>query len=189
MVLSTQIENKLTLAEFLALPETKPASEYINHKVEQKSMPQGEHSTLQGSLVTAINQISIPKKLAYAFPELRCTFGGISIVPDISVFEWQNIPLRPNGRIVNKFEIPPDWIIEILSPDQSPSKIIRKITFCLQHGTKLGWFIDPEDESVIIFHPNCLPEVKSNTDILPVLDVLADWQLSATDLFTFLSFS
>jgi Uma2 family endonuclease len=36
-------------------------------------MPQGEHSTLQGSLVTAINGIAKPQKLAYAFPELRCT--------------------------------------------------------------------------------------------------------------------
>jgi Uma2 family endonuclease len=45
--------------------------------------------------------------LAYAFPELRCTFQGRSIVTDIAVFEWQRISLL-NGRIANKFEIPPD---------------------------------------------------------------------------------
>lgn len=34
----------LTLEEFLKLPETKPASEYVNGKIIQKPMPQGEHS-------------------------------------------------------------------------------------------------------------------------------------------------
>ena len=35
-----------TLEEFLQLPETKPASEYIDGKIYQKPMPQGKHSTL-----------------------------------------------------------------------------------------------------------------------------------------------
>jgi Uma2 family endonuclease len=181
-----QSPTQLTLAEFLELPETKPASEYIDGQIYQKPMPQGEHSILQGSLVTAINQIGKPQKLALAFPELRCTFGGRSIVPDISVFEWSRIPRKANGRIENKFEIPPDWIIEILSPDQSPSRVIDKIIFCLKQGTKLGWFIEPEDESVMVFQPNQLPDVKYAADNLPVVDVLGDWQLSVADVFTYL---
>ena len=189
MVPSIQSESKISLEEFLKLPETKPASEYINGHIYQKPMPQGEHSTLQGSLLTAINQIGKPQRLACAFPELRCSFGGSSVVPDITVFEWQRIPLRPNGRIANRFEIYPDWTIEILSPDQSPSRVIKNITFCLKHGTQLGWFIEPEDESVIIFQPDRLPEVKSNADSLPVLNVLGDWQLTVADLFSWLSFT
>ncbi len=181
-----QSPTQLTLAEFLELPETKPASEYIDGQIYQKPMPQGEHSILQGSLVTAINQIGKPQKLALAFPELRCTFGGRSMVPDISVFEWSRIPRKANGRIENKFEIPPDWIIEILSPDQSPSRVIDKIIFCLKQGTKLGWFIEPEDESVMVFQPNQLPDVKYAVDNLPVVDVLGDWQLSVADVFTYL---
>lgn len=188
MALSKSTAN-ISLAEFLQLPETKPASEYIDGKIYQKPMPQGEHSTLQGSLVTSINQIAKLQKKAYAFPELRCTFGGSSVVPDVAVFEWQHIPLLSNGRIANKFEIPPDWTIEILSPEQRPNRVIRKISFCLKQGTKLGWFVDPEDESVTIFQPNQLPELKEGQDILPVLDVLGDWQLSAADLFSWLSFT
>ncbi|MGB7444311.1 MAG: Uma2 family endonuclease, partial [Coleofasciculaceae cyanobacterium] len=178
MTSSTPTSSQLTLVEFLELPETKPASEYIDGKIYQKPMPQGEHSTLQTRLVAAINQEGIPKKIAHAYTELRCTFSGSAIVPDITVFEWQRIPRRPNGRIANKFEIPPDWVIEILSPDQSPSRVIHKITFCLKHGTKLGWFIEPEDESVMVFLPNQLPDVKYGDEKLPVLKVLGDWQLS-----------
>lgn len=187
MTLSTQLPS-IGLAEFLKLSETQPASEYINTQVYQKPMPQGEHSTLQSFLVTSINDIGKPQKLAYAFPELRCTFGGMSLVPDIAVFEWSRIPLLPNGRIVNKFEIPFDWIIEILSPEQSPNRVIRKIMFSIQNGAKLGWFLDPGDESVIIFQPLQLPEIKQGKDILPVLNVL-NWQLSVEDVFKCLNFS
>ncbi|MFZ4730619.1 MAG: Uma2 family endonuclease, partial [Pseudanabaena sp.] len=67
--------NTISLEEFLALPETKPASEYIDDQIYQKPMPQGKHSTLQAEIVMAINQRAKPQKLAYAFPELRCTFG------------------------------------------------------------------------------------------------------------------
>ena len=38
------------MEEFLQLPETKPASEFINGQVKKKPMPQGEHSRLQAKL-------------------------------------------------------------------------------------------------------------------------------------------
>lgn len=174
---------KVSLQEFLQLPETKPASEYINGKIYQKHIPQGEHSIIQTDLATAINQIGRPQKLACAFTELRCSFGDGSVVPDITVFEWSRIPRLANGRIANRFEIAPDWTIEILSPEQSASRVIKKITFCLNNGTKLGWFVDPDDESVTIFEPDRTPAVKSNEEILTVLDVLGDWQFSVNKLF------
>lgn len=189
MTLSPQLSSNLSLEEFLKLPETKPYSEYIDGQIYQKPMPQGEHSTLQSFLVTSINEIGQPQKLAYAFPELRCTFAGRSLVPDIAIFEWSRIPLLPNGRIANKFEIPPDWTIEILSPLQSPNRVIRNIMFSIQNGTKLGWFLDSEDESIMVFQPNQVPEIKQGKDILPVLDVLEGWDLSVADIFYCLNFS
>ena len=189
MTSSNQTIPKLTLANFLELPATKPEQEYLAGEILQKPMPQGEHSVLKASLVTEINQVGKPQKLACAFPELRCTFAGSSIVPDVAVFEWQNIPLESNGKIANKFEIAPDWTIEISSPNQSPNRVIRKITFCLSQGTRLGWLIDPEDESVVIFESDTTPIVKADSDILPVLEVLGNWQLSAADLFAWLDFS
>jgi Uma2 family endonuclease len=187
MKLPVKPTSVLTLEKFLKLPETKPASEYyIEGKVYQKLMPQGQHSRLQTCFSTAINQAGEVQKLALALTELRCTFAGQSIVPDIAVFEWLRIPLDKNGRILNRFEIAPDWIIEILSPEQSVNKVIRKITFCLNNGTKLGYLIDPDDESIIVFQPNQLPEVKDNQDILPVLNVLQNWQIKAEDIFSWL---
>ncbi|MEG4533611.1 Uma2 family endonuclease [Microcoleus sp. D2_18a_D3] len=188
MVTSIQSPSKISLEEFLLLPETKPASEYVDGQIYQKAMPQGKHSTLQSEFLSVINRVGKPQKLAYAFPELRCTFGGRSIVPDIAVFEWARIPLDADGEIANRFEIVPDWTIEILSPDQNPTRVINNILFCLNHNAKLGWLIDPAEKLVLVFKPQQQPEAKENQDILPVLDVLSGLQLSAADLFGLLSF-
>jgi Uma2 family endonuclease len=113
-----------SLETFLELSETKPASEFINGQITRKVMPQGEHSRLQVKLCTNINQVVEVPKIAYAFSELRCTFGGASIVPDVSVFRWERIPRKSSGRVANRFEIYPDWVIEILSPEQRQNKVI-----------------------------------------------------------------
>jgi Uma2 family endonuclease len=186
MALSTQVSSNVSLEEFLKLTETKPANEYINGRIYQKPMLQGKHSIIQTELSSGINQVGKLQKLALALTELRCTFGGRSLVPDIAVFEWSRIPTDEDGEIANRFESYPDWTIEILSPDQSPNRVINKIIFCINQGTKLGWFIDPNDKSVMIFQPNQLPAVKYDTDILPVLDVFVDWQITAADVFTWL---
>jgi Uma2 family endonuclease len=119
----------LTLLEFLQIPETKPASEFINGNIIQKPMPKGRHSRLQAQLCATINQVTEPAKIAYAFPELRCSFGDRSIVPDVAIFSWEKIPFTDNGEIPDNFNIAPDWVIEILSPEQSANKVIKKIMF------------------------------------------------------------
>jgi Uma2 family endonuclease len=179
-------QTNISLEAFLTWPETKPYREYFHGKVESKPMPQGEHSILQTYLSARINEVGRANKVALAFTELRCTFGGSSMVPDITVFAWERIPKTEQGRIANRFELHPDWIIEILSPEQSPNRVIKKIIFCLQQGTQLGWLIDPKDESVMVFPPDGIPDVKSDEQRLPVLENFPDMQLSATEIFDWL---
>jgi Uma2 family endonuclease len=185
MVTTTQ---SLTLDEFLKLPETEPASDFTNGEIIQKPMPQGEHSLLQGELCEIINQAAKSQKIAYAFPELRCTFANNSIVPDVAVFRWQRIPVEPSGRIANRFEIHPDWAIEILSPDQRPTKVLEKLLHCSQHGTELGWLIDPEEESILIVFPNQRIELLRGPSVLPILSGI-DVTLTAEQVFSWLKFS
>lgn len=176
----------LTLTQFLKLPETKPAREFIDGQIYQKPMPQGKHSTLQIRLADTINEAGFSKQIAYAFPELRCTFGGRSIVPDVAVFQWERIPFDVDGEVANVFERSPDWTIEILSPDQSQTKVIDNILFCIRHQTSLGWLIDPEEKAILCFQPDQLPEIKRKLDdSLPVPDFL-DLRLTADRVFSWL---
>lgn len=104
----------LSLAEFMALPETKPAQEYINGTIRKKPMPKGKHSLLQTLLSANLNRVFSPQRRALALSELRCTFGDRSIVPDIAVFTQDRIPRDHSGEIADLFDLAPDWTIEIL---------------------------------------------------------------------------
>lgn len=169
--LMTVIHNSsLTLETFLKQPETKPAKEYIDGDIIEKPMPKARHSRLQGKLIYHINEVAEKSKLAYAFPELRCTFGGRSIVPDIAVLYWKNIAVDDNGEPKDNILISPNWTIEILSPEQSSNRVTNNILHCLKYGCQLGWLIDPDDRSILIFQPDKQPEFCHRNDNLLVLE-------------------
>jgi Uma2 family endonuclease len=177
----------LSLEEFLKLPETEPASEYIDGQIIQKPMPQGEHSVIQGELIIVINAVVKPKKVARAFPELRCMFGGRSIVPDVAIFTWERIPRKENGGVANVFQAAPDWIIEILSPDQSATKVTKKILHSLKHETQMGWLIDPDDQTIFVYQPKQQLEVFDEMEEqLPVPPFASELRLTVGDVFGWL---
>ncbi len=176
----------LTLEDFLTLPETKPVSEFIHGQIIQKPMPQGEHSLIQVELCKVIDRVAEGAKIAKAFSELRCTFGGAAIVPDVSVFRWQRIPRSPTGKIANRFDLHPDWAIEILSPDQSQTKVLEKLLHCSEHGTELGWLVIPAEESVLAMFPESRVKLFQGVEILPVLEGI-NLTLSVTELFNWLT--
>jgi len=184
--MTTLIRTQPTLEEFLALPETKPAREYLKGRILEKPMPQWQHSILRESLLTFINQLAKTAKLAYAVPELRCTFGGRSLVPDIAVFSWTRIPRNEQGEVVNEGSAAHDWVIEILSSDQSLTQMINKVVFCIEQGTQLGWIINPQERVVLVLQPQQLPKVKEDTEPLPVLAKLEDLKLTVAELFSWL---
>src|SRR4028118_470120 len=168
----TVATRRFTLEEFLKLPETKPASEYIEGEIIQKPMPKTKHSRLQGQFLRVINEVVEEPKIAYAFPELRCTFGGRSIVPDIAVLLWEQIEFDESGEPLDDVLIAPYWAIEILSPQQSSNRVTRKIIHCLQHNCQLGWLIDPDDRSILAFLPNQQPQFCESSDVVPVPEMI-----------------
>jgi Uma2 family endonuclease len=172
---------------FLALPETKPASELINGQIVQKPIPQGEHSRLQANLSGAINSVGEDSKIAYAFTELRCSFGGDSIIPDIAVFLWPRIPREASGRVANRFFVPPDWAIEILSPDQSETKMLGNLLHCSEHGTALGWLVNPHEETILVVLPEQRVRLLRGKTALPILEGIK-LTLTVNEVFAWLKF-
>lgn len=160
---------QLTLQDFLNLPniEESPAWEFVNGQANQKPMPTAHHSILQKRLTAAIDQADSPYE---AFPELRCILSSNSVVPDVTVIRQERIPAGNTA-----VEGAPDWMIEILSPDQSTTKLIAKIQTCLQEGTQLGWLIDPTELVIMVLWPDTRITLLRNSDRLPVPeDILLD---------------
>lgn len=169
----------LTLKDFLQLPniEESPAWELINQTPTQKPMPTLYHSRLQKRLVAKIDNATT---IYEALPEFRCILSTNSIVPDIAITRINRLPATNQP-----LEGAPDWLIEILSPDQRSTKIITKIQTCLEEGTGLAWLIDPLEEIILIFQPHQPLIICRDDGILPVpRDITLT--LSAQEIFSWL---
>jgi Uma2 family endonuclease len=182
------VSGPVSLEAFLQMPETHPASEWMAGKIIQKPMPKGKHSRLQKRLILKAEAVLWDAGVAEAFPELRCVFGGRVIVPDVAIFQLARIPHDADGEIANGFEIVPDWVIEILSPDQGEAKVVDKILHCLDHGCEMGWMIDPAARQVITYPYNDRSRSFTRAEaIVPVPKWAEGVVLSVGELFGWLT--
>ena len=178
------ITQRLTLDEFLALPDDEPALELEpDGTVVQKVSPQGQHSSLQFALCERINSFARPRRLAMAFPELRTIFGGAAYVPDVTVFRWERIPRTPEGEVANVFEVAPDVAIEIVSPGQSPNALVRRCVWYVDNGVERALVVDPADRSVVQFDTGLAPRTLRGDEPIHFGAAVPGFRLTVDELF------
>jgi Uma2 family endonuclease len=176
-------QRRLTLDEFLALPEEKPALEYHDGVVTQKVSPQGQHSGLETDLAELFNRLLRPPRVGRAFAELRATFGGESYVPDVTVYRWERIPRTPDGKVANDFRLPPDVAVEILSPGQSPAETERKCRWYVANGVRAALLLSPNRETIRVFRPDAVPVTMRGADVVDLGDILPDCHFTVAEVF------
>ena len=178
----------MTLEEFLALPEEKPALEFAHGRIERKVPPVHVHAVLQAVLTTLINEYGWRARRALASTELRVVLGGCMRVPDISVYRWERIPRDSQGRIRGEpVTAPPDLIVEIVSPGQSVNGQIARCIDLLSAGVRVALLIDPDDESVVILRPDAAAQIVRGSERIALEDVLPGFELSAEAVFAALT--
>jgi Uma2 family endonuclease len=178
----------MTLEEFLALSEIdeKPYLEFIDGKVEAKVSPQTKHSRIQSQLLRCLEDAAENGLVGLPLPELRCTFAGRSLVPDIAFLLHEHIELDPDGEYRDETLRPPDIHIEIVSPDQAVRKNRDRILFSIAHGCPLGWLIDPERKKVEVHRPGQPIQTLIGGGYIDGSPVLPGFRLAASELFGWL---
>jgi Uma2 family endonuclease len=176
-------QRRLTLEEFLELPEESPALELIDGMVTQKVAPQWLHGRLQYGAAAIINGFAEPRKLALAFPEIREAHGRDSLVPDIGVYRWERIPRTATGRLTNAPPLPPDIAIEIISPGQTVAEMVDKGRRYLDHGVEIVVIVNPGPETITLLHAGGGPTTVRGEDRIDLEAVLPGFELSVRALF------
>lgn len=186
MTIATQT---MTLDEFLELPEEKPALEYEQGVVTRKMAPNWDHGGLQGEIVTQINGFARPRRLAYAFPELRTTDreADRSLVPDVSVYVWDRIERDREARSRGAFT-PPDIAIEIASPGQGIRRLLERCHSFVARGSQAAVLVNPRTETVVDVRPGGVERRLRGSDVLDLSDVIPGLQIAVGELFSALKF-
>jgi len=176
------VGQRMTLDEFLKLPHVKPYLEFTDGLVTQKMAPKPAHSSVQTLLVAELNQVAGPRRLGLARTELRFVTPRWAPVPDVSYYRRERIKRRGRRMPVDFFE-PPDIAVEIVSPDQSVTELVKKCLRYVALGSTVALLIDPEPETVLVFRAGQPLRHIQGDDRIDLDDVLPGFELTVGAMF------
>jgi Uma2 family endonuclease len=118
----------------------EPDMEYVNGQLVERNVGEYFHSMLQGLIVGEL--LKRRARGFRVFPEQRVRISAEPRyrIPDICV---KALPHTADPILER-----PDLVIEILSPDDRPSEILRKIGDYSQAGIPHIWIVDPYARAV-----------------------------------------
>ena len=177
------VSKRLSLDEFLRLPEEEPAFEFEDGEVTQKVSPSGEHGALQFGLTMRLGIALQAQKTARVFTETRVTLAGVSRVPDACIYLWDRVPVTEAGNVAREFRVPPDITIEIVSPEQSVNALVRKCLWYIEQGVQVVLLVDPIDQSILVFRPDAGMAIVRGTDRVDLEPVLPGFDLTVDEVF------
>ena len=173
-------KTRMTLEEYLALPEEPPYFEYLDGEVVRKPMPKRKHRQLTREFDYALT-VYLRRRGGDSGPEGHVWFEAPSHwrVPD--VVYWA--PDKPQGD--DDVSLPPTLAVEILSPGQAMSDLRDKCQFYLANGVDVAWAVDPNRRTVEVFEGERDGTVLDERDTL-TSPFLPDFQLRLDELFAVL---
>ncbi len=177
-------QQRMTLEQFLRLPEEKPALEFENGMVTQKVSPQRQHGFLQRGICGLIDRCGEPAGLAVALPEQRVTFADWSPVPDVAVYRWESIETNAVGDYANDDTVVPIIVFEIVSPEQNASDQAAKCRGYVERGVILALVVNHLDKSIGVFASGVEPRWLRGDDLVDLGDALPGCGFSAHDVFS-----
>ena len=188
MAAPSQVHTVLTLEEFLRMPDIDevPYLEYIDGRVETKATPTSKHNLIEHRLVRSLSDFVEPNGLGMALHEIRHTFEGRSIVPDVTFWLAENLVINPDDTPSNLVLVPPDIHVEILSPDQSVTKTHAKLLFSTSHGSQLGILIHPERKTIDVYRPERSPERLADDGAIDFAPVLPGLIVTVAEVFSWM---
>jgi Uma2 family endonuclease len=176
------VSTQMTLDEFLALPDEETSLEFDAGVVRRKVAPQADHGSLQFEFAKHLDGASADGRHGRVFTETRFVTPGWSPVPDVSFYRRGRIKARSATRI-GDFHLPPDIAVEIVSPDQSVSELLRKCVRYADLGVAISLVVDIDDESIFVVRPDQPLRVLRGDDRIDLDDVLPAVTLTVHQLF------
>lgn len=155
---NSQVIPKLTLDEFLSLPENDESYELVDGEAIKKVSPKFFHSRLISSFwselsgwASGIGQVAIEWSVV-----LKRRGKDWVPVPDLLYVSYDR--LASDWREDAPCPVLPELVIEIVSPDQTFNQLAQKATDYLSARVDRVWVVYPPMRSITVFFGDRPPE-------------------------------
>lgn len=178
-------EKLLTADEFLHLCEQRIIKGELVKGVVQETVPAGgEHSEVAAALAMAFGNHVRPRRLG----RISTSDAGVWLErnpdtvrePDVAFISAEKLPL--DVKVRGFYEVVPDLVVEIVSPNDSPGYIAQRVSMWHSFGVALVWAVYPVARTVAA-HPLEGPAIiYTESDTLDGGAVLPEFQCAVPDI-------
>ncbi len=181
----TTIATQMTAEELFDLPPDNLRHELVRGELTGMPPTSGEHGVRTFNIAALLGPFIRDQKLGVGLGAetgfLISRNPDTVRAPDCAFVHKDRIPLT---GIPKKFwPFAPDLAVEVLSPSDSASEVLEKISEWLAAGTRIVWVVDPEKKLIRIYRPNRQPEALRVNDQLLGEDVLPGFQVAVAEIF------
>ncbi|MEH1791212.1 MULTISPECIES: Uma2 family endonuclease [unclassified Nostoc] len=163
-----QAKNQLTLQEFLNLPpgEGDITYELVDGQAISKISPKFFHAKLTRVLLNLIEQSCEGKGEVCPEWSVALTRRGRDWVPtpDILYISYERLPTNWDDN--EACPVPPDLVIEIISPGQTFGEMAAKTKNYLDAKVLQVWVVDSKARSITVFYPDAAPQTYMGDELL-----------------------
>ncbi len=179
-----QTKNQLTLQEFLELPpgDGDIIYEFIDGKAVAKMSPKKFHSKLTRALLYLIDEWCKGKGEVYPELAVKLTKKGKDWmpVPELLYLAAERFPEDWEEDVA--CSVPPNLVIEIISPGQTFGQLTAKAKDYLDAGVLRVWVVDSKARSITVFYPDAPPQTYMG-DTLLIDSLFEGLELTAEQVF------
>ncbi|MEH1837222.1 MAG: Uma2 family endonuclease [Nostoc sp.] len=163
-----QAKNQLTLQEFLNLPpgEGDITYELFDGQAIPKMSPKFFHAKLTRVLLNLIEQSCEGKGEVCPEWAVALTRRGQDWmpIPDILYISYERLPANWDEN--EACPVPPDLVIEIISPGQTFGQMAAKAKDYLDVKVLRVWVLDSKARSITVFYPDAAPQTYMGEELL-----------------------
>lgn len=177
-----QTKNNLTLEEFLALPEDDVTYELVDGEVIAKMTPKKFHSRLTRALLQLLNEWGVRRGEVCPELAIKLTRRGRDWVPIPELLYISAERFPPDWEEEGACSVPPELVVEIISPGQTFGQLAAKARDYLDAGVLRIWVVDSQARSITVFYPDAPPQTYMGST--PLIDGLFEGlEITAQQVF------
>ena len=175
----------LTADDLLRLDSEGVRGELIRGVLHETTSSGLEHGEIAAKLTILLGIFIMPRKLG----TLVASDVGVWLErdpdtvrePDIAYFSAARLP--PDVRITGYAEVPPDLVVEIVSPSDTRREVRDKARMWLSYGVALVWVVQPDTRTVEVYEAGRAVVTHTEQDTLDGAAVLPGFTCPISDLF------
>jgi Uma2 family endonuclease len=173
----------VTAEELEHLPEEDGRCELVEGRLVRMSPVGYEHGRVVVRLASLLDQHARSRNLGVVLTEVGFTLRSqpdTVRAPDVAFLRQAKIPSAgPRGF----WNGPPDLAVEVLSPDDRPADVLRKVDEYLTRGSELVLVVDTDQKTITVHRPSISQATLTSDQILDIGDVVSGFHCRVRDIF------